>query len=272
MRPIDFRPALTTPPALEAILSGHRTLAIIPTYNERENLGPLLQELRQRCPALSMLVVDDASPDGTGQLADEIAIVDPAVHVLHRTGKRGLGAAYIDGFRWALAHDFDRVIEMDADFSHRPQDLPALLGAAVGQDLVIGSRNIPGGAVVGWSRLRQLISRGGSWYARALLGLPVRDCTSGFKCFSRLALESLDLQHVRSNGYGFQVEINHACHRAGLRITEVPIVFPERARGSSKMSFDIVVEAALVVVKLKLGLYPAAILSREPRSTASMSG
>jgi dolichol-phosphate mannosyltransferase len=263
---------LTSPPALEAILAGQRTLAILPTYNERENLGPLLAELRTRCPALSILVVDDASPDGTGAVADEIAGADPAVQVLHRVGKRGLGSAYIDGFRWALAHDFDHVVEMDADFSHRPQDLPSLLRAAVDHDLVIGSRNIPGGAVVGWSRIRQLISRGGSWYARTLLGLTIRDCTSGFKCFSRYALESLDFEHVRSNGYGFQVEINHACRRAGLRITEVPIVFPERARGKSKMSFDIVVEAALVVVKLRLGLYPVAILSREPRSTASVSG
>ncbi len=263
---------LTPPQALEAILAGRSALAILPTYNEHENLRPLLAELRARCPQLTMLVVDDASPDGTGDLADEIARADPAIQVLHRTGKRGLGAAYIDGFRWALAHEFDYVVEMDADFSHRPQDLPALLQAALDHDLVIGSRNIPGGSVVGWSRLRQLISRGGSWYARALLGLPIHDCTSGFKCFSRHALESLDLEHVRSNGYGFQVEINHACRRAGLRITEVPIVFPERARGKSKMSIDIVFEAALVVVKLKLGLYPAAILPGESRSAASPAG
>jgi dolichol-phosphate mannosyltransferase len=263
---------LTSSPDIEATFAGRRTLAILPTYNERENLGPLLVELHTRCPALSILVVDDGSPDGTGGLADDIASADPAVHVLHRVGKRGLGSAYIEGFRWALAHDFDHVVEMDADFSHRPQDLPSLLLAALDHDLVIGSRNIPGGAVVGWSRLRQLISRGGSWYARMLLGLPIRDCTSGFKCFSRKALESLDFDHVRSNGYGFQVEINHACRRAGLRITEVPIVFPERARGKSKMSLDIVLEAALVVVKLKLGLYPVAILSQEARTTASVSG
>ena len=262
---------LTPPTALEAILAGRRTLAILPTYNERENLRPLLAELRARCPALSILVVDDASPDGTGALADEIAGADPAVVVLHRVGKRGLGSAYIDGFRWALARDFDHVVEMDADFSHRPQDLASLLRAALDHDLVIGSRNIPGGAVVGWSRLRQMISRGGSWYARMLLGLPIRDCTSGFKCFSRHALESLDLEHVRSNGYGFQVEVNHACRRAGLRITEVPIVFPERARGKSKMSKDIVLEAALVVLKLKLGLYPVAVLSQEKRSAASLT-
>jgi dolichol-phosphate mannosyltransferase len=191
--------------------------------------------------------------------------------VMHRAGKRGLGAAYLDGFRWALANDFQFVVEMDADFSHRPEDLPSLLRAATDHDLVIGSRNIAGGAVVGWSRTRQWISRGGSMYARLLLRLPILDCTSGFKCFRRVALESIDLEAVRSNGYGFQVEVNHACNRAGLSLAEVPIVFPERARGKSKMSVGIVVEAALVVLKLRAnrrGLVARPHERKAPISTA----
>ena len=231
-----------------------RTLVIVPTYNERENLPRLLAKLLTVASEVDVLVVDDASPDGTGDVADDFAALTPRVRVLHRAGKLGLGTAYVAGFRYALAHDYEAVVEMDADFSHRPEDLPGLLAAADYADVVIGSRNIPGGRVVGWSPLRHVISRGGSLYARLLLGLPIRDCTGGFKCFRRRALEALDLRAVRSSGYGFQVEINYACHRAGMRFAEVPITFPDRERGKSKMSKRILVEAAGMVLKLRAGL------------------
>jgi dolichol-phosphate mannosyltransferase len=176
------------------------------------------------------------------------------VTVLHRTGKLGLGTAYVLGFWHALAHPYERIVEMDADFSHRPTDLVRLLQAAEHADVVVGSRNVPGGRVVGWSPLRHFVSKGGSLYARLLLGLAVRDCTSGFKCFRRRALEALDLSALRSNGYAFQVEVNYACARAGLRVAEVPIVFPDRTRGTSKMSWRIAAEAAVLVLRLRLGL------------------
>ncbi len=231
-----------------------QTLVIIPTYNERENLERLARAILATDGTLDILVVDDGSPDGTGAVADELARDTPRVHVLHRSGKQGLGTAYAAGFRYALTHGYERVIEMDADFSHRPQDLPGLLRAAEFADVVIGSRNVPGGRAVGWSPLRHLISKGGSLYARLLLGLPIHDCTSGFKCFRRSALEVLDLDALRSNGYAFQVEVNHACTVAGLRFAEVPIVFPDRERGRSKMSWHIVVEASWLVLRLRLGL------------------
>ena len=257
---------------LEGVLQGQDVLIVVPTYNERDNLLPLVREVRSRFPLISLLIVDDGSPDGTGELAGRLAVSDPNVHVLHRVGKRGLGSAYLDGFRWALAHDFEYVIEMDADFSHRPEDLPLLLAAASKHDVVIGSRNIPGGAVVGWSRIRQWISRGGSIYARLILGLPIHDCTSGFKCFRRAALESIDLEGVRSNGYAFQVEVNHVCNRAGLRLAEVPIVFPERARGKSKMSVGIVIEAAVVVLRLRVSRNEAVVRGHGRQAPVSTAG
>ena len=233
--------------------SDKRVLVVVPTYNERENLGVLLQALWLHCPDANVLVVDDASPDGTGDLADAIAVAEPRLQVLHRAAKTGLGTAYVDGFKIAIAQGFELVVEMDADLSHRPEDLPRLLEAASAADLVIGSRNIPGGAVVGWSAIRRMISRGGSLYTRLILSLPVHDCTSGFKCFRREALMALDLGTVRANGYGFQVEVNYLCHLAGLRIVEVPIIFPDRMRGHSKMSSKIVLEAMVVVLGLRLG-------------------
>ena len=239
-----------------------RTLVIVPTYNERENLPRLLSALLTMEPQVDVLVVDDASPDGTGAVADDFAALTPRVAVLHRSGKLGLGTAYVAGFRHALAHGYDAVVEMDADFSHRPEDLPLLLAAAESADVVIGSRNVPGGRVVGWSPLRHVISKGGSAYARLVLGLPIRDCTGGFKCFRRRALEALDLGAVHSSGYGFQVEINYACHRAGMRFAEVPITFPDRERGKSKMSKRIVVEAASMVLKLRAGLVQPPIVRR----------
>ncbi len=233
--------------------SDRRVLVVVPTYNERENISVLLEDLWRHCPEVNVLVVDDASPDGTGEIADAISLTEPRLQVLHRAAKTGLGTAYVDGFRLAMAQGFELVVEMDADLSHRPEDLPRLLEAAATADLVIGSRNIPGGGVVGWSAIRKLISRGGSLYARTILGLPVHDCTSGFKCFRREALLALELETLRSNGYGFQVEVNHLCHVAGLRIVEVPITFPDRTHGHSKMSSKIVLEAMLVVLDLRLG-------------------
>jgi dolichol-phosphate mannosyltransferase len=231
-----------------------RILIVIPTYNERENILPLVSSVLAVAPSFDVLVVDDNSPDGTGRLVDGLAAVNPRVRALHRSGKFGLGTAYVAGFKHALAAGYDRVVEMDCDFSHRPEDLPRLIDAAKAADVVVGSRNIPGGQTVDWSPIRHLVSTGGSLFARAVLGLPIHDCTSGFKCFRRRALEALDLDQLRSNGYAFQVEVNHACHRAGLRLAEVPIVFPDRARGTSKMSARIVVEAAWLVVKLRLGM------------------
>lgn len=246
-----------------------RALVVLPTYNEGENLPRLLPKILAVDPRLDVLVVDDNSPDGTGRRADEIAEREGRVRVMHRASKLGLGTAYVSGFDYALRHAYDYVIEMDADFSHRPEDLPALLLAAATADVVIGSRNIPGGQTVGWSRLRQLISRGGSAYARFLLGLPVKDCTSGFKCFSRIALAQLDLERLESNGYAFQVEVNHACHQAGMTFQEVPIIFPERVAGHSKMSPAIMVEAAALVVRLRLGLLQPALMPKTLAQKAS---
>ena len=231
-----------------------RCISIIPTYNERENLSRLVPALLDRIPDLEVLVVDDGSPDGTGDVAEDLAeSTGGRVRLLRRVGKRGLGSAYVAGFGYALGRGYDYVIQMDADLSHRPEDLPRLLEAAQeeGADGVVGSRNVPGGRVENWSPLRRLVSRGGSLYTRAILDLPIRDCTSGFKCFRREALEAIDFAGVRSNGYGFQVEVNHLCHRAGLRIVEVPIVFPDRTKGHSKMSWRIFFEAAALVPKLR---------------------
>ncbi|MBV9175096.1 MAG: polyprenol monophosphomannose synthase [Chloroflexi bacterium] len=233
-----------------------RTLVVLPTYNERENLPRLVPQLLAVDSGLDILVVDDGSPDGTGDIADGLALADQRIRVLHRPCKQGLGTAYLAGFRDALANGYVRVVEMDADFSHRPADLPRLLQATAGlagAHVAIGSRLVPGGAVVGWSALRHTVSQGGSLIARVLLGLPIRDCTSGFKCFRREALEKLDLGRVRSTGFAFQVELNHASARAGLRLVEVPITFRDRVRGTSKMSWHIVAEALWIVLVLVFG-------------------
>jgi dolichol-phosphate mannosyltransferase len=231
-----------------------RTLIVIPTYNERENLPSLVEAVLAVDRAADILIVDDNSPDGTGDLAEALARDYGRLFVLHRPGKLGLGTAYVAGFRFALQRDYERVVEMDADWSHRPEDLARLLDAGRFADLVIGSRNVPGGRAIGWSPLRHVISKGGSLFARSMLGLPIRDCTSGFKCFRRRALEALDLDAIRSNGYAFQVEVNYACAQAWLVLAEVPITFPNRVRGASKMSPHIVKEAALMVLKFRLGL------------------
>jgi dolichol-phosphate mannosyltransferase len=233
-----------------------RALVIVPTYNERENLPQLVPAILGQGESFHVLVVDDNSPDGTGQIADDLSAADPRVNVLHRDGKRGLGTAYVAGFKWALDHGFDYVFEMDADFSHDPDALPSLLDGAMRGDCAVGSRWVPGGGTENWSLLRTLISRGGSLYAKLILGVPVNDLTSGFKCFSAYVLKRLDLDSIQSNGYGFQVEVNYRCHRLGFRIVEVPIRFVDRRVGKSKMNSGIVLEAARVVWKLKLSGEP----------------
>ena len=227
---------------------------MLPTYNERENLEPIVAAILSQASDLDVLVVDDSSPDGTGQIADRLATEYPGrMSVLHRDGKRGLGTAYIEGFLLALERGYEHVFEMDADFSHEPADLLRLREAVRGgADVAVGSRWVGHGGTRNWSLLRTLISRGGSLYARVILGVPVSDLTSGFKCFSRHVLETLDLRSVRSNGYAFQVEMNYRCHEHGFRIAEVPIVFVDRRVGKSKMGTHIVIEAMLVVLRLRL--------------------
>lgn len=226
-----------------------RVVTIIPTFNEIESLPLTLARLRKAVPESDVLIVDDNSPDGTGDFADSAAALDAQVFVLHRTGKAGLGAAYIAGFRWALERDYDVLVEMDADGSHRPEELPLLLAAVDGADLVIGSRWVPGGSVVNWPAHRKLLSRGGSTYSRTMLGLPVRDITAGFRAFRRETLEALDLASVESVGYGFQVDMTFRVARLGKTIVEVPITFVERELGASKMSGNIVFEAIGNVTK-----------------------
>lgn len=228
---------MSAPPSLG------RVLVVIPTYNEVANLEPVLARLRVAVPQADVLVVDDASPDGTGHLADRLAGADPAVAVLHRPAKEGLGAAYLAGFEWGLAHRYDVLVEMDADGSHRPEELPRLLAALAGADLVIGSRWIPGGAVRNWPLRRRLLSRGGNTYARLVLGLPLRDVTAGFRAFRRGTLEGVKLRDVASQGYCFQVDVAWRAVAAGCRVVEVPITFVERERGVSKMDRAIVTEA-----------------------------
>jgi dolichol-phosphate mannosyltransferase len=240
----------------DAASSGTLSLVVLPTYNERDNLEPIVHAILARAPDVEVLVVDDASPDGTGAIAERMAAetTGQRLHVLHRAGKLGLGTAYIAGFTWALERGYAYVFEMDADFSHEPADLLRLRDAvrAGRGDVAVGSRWVSQGGTRNWSVLRTCISRGGSLYAGLILGVPIKDMTSGFKCFSRRVLETLDLESLRSNGYAFQVEVNHRCHQLGFRVVEVPIVFVERRAGQSKMCAHIVLEAMLVVLRLKL--------------------
>jgi dolichol-phosphate mannosyltransferase len=220
-----------------------KALVCLPTYDEVDNLRPMVEAILAVAPQLEILVIDDASPDGTGRLADELAAADPRVHVLHRAGKEGLGKAYLAGFAWALARDYGLVLEMDCDFSHDPGHLPALLAAAAEADLALGSRYVAGGGTVNWGLGRKVISRGGSLYARTILGLELRDLTGGFKCFRREVLEAIDLGSVECTGYAFQIELTYRAVRKGFRVREVPIVFADRRVGQSKMSRRIVLEA-----------------------------
>lgn len=229
-----------------------RTLIVTPTYNEKENLERFVAAVRGAMPDADIRVVDDGSPDGTGDIADAIAKRDPAVSVLHRPGKLGLGTAYIQAFERGLADGYDRFFEMDADLSHDVKYLPSFVRALDGgADVVIGSRNIPGGGVEGWGLGRHVISKGGSLYSRTILGLPVRDLTSGYKAFTRRALEAIRFGEVKSNGYSFQIEMTYRARLRGMRVEEVPIVFVDRTAGRSKMSRKIFLEAIGVVWRLR---------------------
>lgn len=219
------------------------TLVIIPTFNERENIGPIVARVRASVPAADVLVVDDASPDGTGVLADALAAGDTQVHVLHRVSKDGLGAAYLEAFGWGLSRGYDRLVQLDADGSHLPEQLPALLQASASADVVMGSRWVPGGMVKNWPWHRRALSRGGSTYSRVILRLTQRDVTGGYRVYTKYALERMQLSNIDSLGYCFQIDmLLHAVH-ARLSVVEVPITFVERTLGSSKMSGRIVIEA-----------------------------
>ncbi|MGH3454573.1 MAG: polyprenol monophosphomannose synthase [Nocardioidaceae bacterium] len=218
-------------------------LVVVPTYNEHDNLADLVQRIRASEPEADVLVVDDASPDGTGKLADAIARNDPHIHVLHRLGKQGLGVAYVAGYGWGIERGYQRFVQMDADGSHRPEQIPALLEGLSDADLVIGSRWVPGGGIVNWPRHREWLSRGGNIYTRWMLGIPIRDATGGFRAFRRQTLDGLALGEVASQGYCFQVDLARRAVRGGFRVVEVPISFVERRYGDSKMSGGIVAEA-----------------------------
>lgn len=220
-----------------------RAVVVLPTYNEAASLRSIVSRIREAVPDIDVLIVDDNSPDGTGAIADELVAQDPQVHVLHRQGKEGLGVAYLAGFAWALQSGYEVIVEMDADGSHQPGQLPDLLAALDDADLVIGSRWIDGGGTRNWSRAREVLSRGGNAYTRFMLGIPIHDATGGFRAFRAETLEALDLHEVASQGYCFQVDLAWRAAQRGMRVTEVPIVFVERETGESKMSRKIVAEA-----------------------------
>jgi dolichol-phosphate mannosyltransferase len=248
-------------------------LIVVPTYNERENVSRLAEAVLAAAPGAHILFVDDNSPDGTGAVLDTMAAADPRVHVLHRSEKQGLGRAYIAGFQWALARDYRFVMEMDADFSHDPADVPRLLEAAQTADLALGSRYIGGIRVINWPLDRLILSKFAGIYVRIITGLPVTDPTGGFKCFRREVLETINLDRIRSNGYSFQIEMTHTAWRLGFHSVDVPITFVERRSGASKMSREIVREARWMVWKL---LFRARLRRgpgpRHPRSILTAMG
>jgi dolichol-phosphate mannosyltransferase len=239
-------------------------LVIIPTYNERDNLERVVGRLHAAVADAHVLVVDDGSPDGTGRIADELAAADERVHVLHRAAKAGLGAAYLAGFGWGLARDYDVLVEMDADGSHAPEQLPRLLEALAHADVVLGSRWIPGGVVVNWPRRREVLSRGANIYTRLALGVPVRDATGGYRAYRRAVLEKIDYASVASEGYCFQIDLAWRALRAGFRVVEVPITFADREHGESKMSGPIVREAFW-----RVAVWGAAHRARQVRAVVS---
>ncbi len=228
----------------------NQTLIVMPTYNERENLPLMAQRLRDLPVKVDLLVVDDNSPDGTGRIAGELAAKHPEIHVLHRAEKSGLGRAYLAGFKWALERSYEFICEMDGDFSHNPDDIPAFLQAVQDADLVLGSRYINGIRIINWPLSRLMLSKSAAKYVRIITGMPFTDPTGGYKCFRRRALEAIDLDAVRSNGYSFQIELTHKLWRQGFKIVEVPIIFTERVQGHSKMSGHIVREALIMVWRL----------------------
>ena len=228
----------------------NKALVIVPTYNERDNLPPLVAKLLSLNVPIDLLVVDDNSPDGTGKIADDLAAQHPQVHVLHRSEKNGLGRAYCAGFAWALERDYEYIMEMDGDFSHNPEDIAKFLEAAQDADLVIGSRYCNGIRVINWPLTRLMLSMSAGLYVRLITGMPFSDPTGGFKCFRRHALQAIDLDRVRSNGYSFQIELTHKLWRQGMKVVEVPIIFTDRFLGTSKISRKIVYEAVFMVWRL----------------------
>jgi dolichol-phosphate mannosyltransferase len=230
----------------------NKTLVVVPTYNERENLSPLTQRLLGLPVPVDLLVVDDNSPDGTGKLADDLSAANPAIHVLHRKEKNGLGRAYIAGFKWALAKDYEFTFELDGDLSHNPDDIPMFLEEAKHADLVLGSRYKDGIRIINWPLSRLMLSKGAAKYVQIVTGMPFTDPTGGYKCFRKRALQAINLDAINSNGYSFQIEMTHKLWCQGMKIVEVPIIFTDRFQGRSKMSKGIMVEAFLMVWRLLL--------------------
>ena len=229
-----------------------KTLVVTPTYNEADNIEKFVGQVLSQGPDVEMLIVDDNSPDRTGEIADRLAAKNPRIHAIHRPGKMGLGTAYVEGFKYAIANKFDYVFEMDADFSHNPDEIPRMLEKALKYDLIIGSRYTNGVRVINWPIRRLLLSYSANVYTRVITGMPIKDATGGFKCFRRQVLEAIDLSRVKSNGYAFQIEMNFKAFTKGFTIVEHPIIFADRAVGVSKMSRKIVYEAVFMVWKLKL--------------------
>jgi dolichol-phosphate mannosyltransferase len=257
----------------------NHTLVVVPTFNERENIIPLTQRLLGLNPAVDLLVVDDNSPDGTGKLADELSSKHPSVHVLHRTEKSGLGRAYIAGFKWALERGYEFIFEMDGDFSHNPDDIPMFLNAARDADLVLGSRYVNGIRIINWPLSRLMLSKGAATYVQVVTGMPFTDPTGGYKCFRRRALEAIDLEAIRSNGYSFQIEMTHKLWRRGAKVVEVPIIFTDRFQGRSKMSRHIMFEAFWMVLRLfvqnkfkRRPIYSEGSLAREMQAVKGVPG
>ncbi|MFY1631935.1 polyprenol monophosphomannose synthase [Solwaraspora sp. WMMB335] len=246
-----------------------RVLVVIPTYNEADNVRSITGRVREAAPQVDVLIADDNSPDGTGALADDLASADEQVHVLHRPGKQGLGAAYVAGFGWARERGYDAVVEMDADGSHAPEQLPLLLDAARRADVVIGSRWVPGGEVLNWPRRRWVLSQGANLYTRLALGMPVRDATGGYRVYRIPVLDKIDYAGVSSQGYSFQVELTWRAYREGFRIVEVPITFAEREQGASKMSASVVREALWRVTVWGLRARRAGLSADRQRDTSA---
>jgi len=239
-----------------------KSLIVMPTYNERENLSAIVEEIARYAPQGDLLIIDDNSPDGTGEVADGLREQFPNVSVMHRPGKLGLGTAYIAGFRYAIEYGYDLVFEMDADFSHDPRYLPKFLAAAEQADLVIGSRYVRGGGTPNWSLLRRFVSGGGNIYARMLLGLPIKDATAGYRCYHTRVLAALDLDAIRSQGYAFQVEMAYQTLKHGFSVREVPIIFVDRRVGKSKMSRTIFIEGFFYVLRARFGRAPQPALEQ----------
>ncbi len=229
-----------------------KTLVIVPTYNESGNIGELVQQVFVFLPKTEVLIIDDNSPDGTGRIVDKLAVINPSIHIMHRPNKMGMGNAYNRGFRYAIEHGFEVVFQMDADFSHKPSDLPRLLDTLKNNGLVIGSRYVAGGGTLHWGLGRRFISKSGNLYARTILGMDVKDMTGGFRCYSVEVLKKVDLDQVKSDGYGFQIEMAYMIKQTGYGINEIPIIFEERRAGQSKMSMNIAIEAFIRVLVMRL--------------------